>query len=220
MSGDWKEYQEEAAKFFRSLGLSATVECHVEGVRGEHDVDVYVEGDLHGINFKWVVECKAWKSNIPKEKAMVLMSIVQDVGADRGFLLSETGFQSGAIRAVRGSNITLTSLDDLRELVEEDLVESTIVKLSWRTNRVLDKLRYLHKQTDNYQSHFLTQMGKLSLFPLAFEDALEGKYPNIYAVESDGGETVRLAADSFEELIGEADKILSEIEEYADSHSE
>ena len=36
----WKEYQEEAAEFFRSLGLLATTDQTLRGVRTEHDVDV------------------------------------------------------------------------------------------------------------------------------------------------------------------------------------
>jgi len=99
MSVHWREYQQRAADFFRRLGLTAIVEHEVEGARGHHAVNVYVEGLFHGIPLKWVVECKAWKTNVPKEKVMALSSIVQDVGADRGFLLSETGFQAGAIRA-------------------------------------------------------------------------------------------------------------------------
>jgi hypothetical protein len=52
-----------------------------------NNIDVYVEGAYHNIEFEWIVECKAWKSNVPKEEAMTLMSILQDVGADRGFFL-------------------------------------------------------------------------------------------------------------------------------------
>ncbi|MVF25048.1 restriction endonuclease [Methylocaldum sp. BRCS4] len=116
---NWREYQNQAAAFFRQLGLTAEIEFQVEGVRGVHVVDVYATGNFNGIDFTWVVECKAWKSNVPKEKVMVLTSIVQDVGADRGFLLSEVGFQSGAIRAAQNSNITLTSIEELSHSTKE-----------------------------------------------------------------------------------------------------
>jgi len=219
MPVNWKEYQEEAAGFFRKLGLNAIEEAHVEGVRGKHDIDVLVEGNYHGIDFKWVVECKAWKSNIPKEKAMALLSIVQDIGADRGFLLSETGFQSGAIRAVTGSNITLTSLADLREVVKEDLVEASIMKLSWRADRAMEKLKRLHKATEDYFSQYSDQMGKLFMLSLVFEDALEGKYPSIYKIEYKGQECIRHKVHSFDELIEKVNQIISEAEAYTEAHS-
>jgi hypothetical protein len=55
-----------------------------------------------------------------------LASVVQDVGADRGILLSETGFQAGAIRLASLSNITLTSLTELKDGM--CLHESPVVK--------------------------------------------------------------------------------------------
>ncbi|SRR6266540_3869126 len=69
---NWQKYQEEAAKFFRTLGLYSTIEAKIDGARGKHWVDVYVQGNLHGIRFKWVVECKAWRTNVPKEKVLAL----------------------------------------------------------------------------------------------------------------------------------------------------
>ena len=48
----------------------------------------------------------------------MLAEVVKDVGADRGVLLSESGFQSGAARAAKNTNIELTSLKDLRARVQ------------------------------------------------------------------------------------------------------
>jgi hypothetical protein len=75
---------------------------------------VFVTGSVYGFEIQWVIECKDCTFNIPKEKVLALQAIVQDVGVDRGILLSGAGFQSGAIRLSRNTNITLTSLSDLR----------------------------------------------------------------------------------------------------------
>jgi hypothetical protein len=113
---NWREYQEETAAFFERQGCSVQVEAKVQGVRAQHEVDVYVKFFRHGIECKWVIECKLWKSKVPKEKVMALISIVDDIGADRGLILSEKGFQSGAYDATRNSNITLiTSLYDFEK---------------------------------------------------------------------------------------------------------
>src|SRR4029077_17676210 len=136
----WKEYEQQAAKFFTDLGLSAVVQAKLSGVRGEHNVDVFVSGKVHGIDLRWVVECKYWSSNIPKEKVLALLAIVQDVGAEKGILLSEVGFQSGALRASRHTNILLTSLADLKEEIRTSFTETIISSLHWRLTKVSNKL--------------------------------------------------------------------------------
>jgi hypothetical protein len=210
----WKKYEEKAAEFFISLGLKATVGKEVPGVRGSHEVDVFVEGSLYGIEFKWVVECKAWKSNVPKEKVMALISIVQDIGADRGFLLSEKGFQSGAIRAVNNTNITLTSINDLQSTVEEELVGETLGKLSWRLNRVTERLRIIKRKSEDWFPPALREIGGISLIDAALADAANGIYPNPYKKIS--GELH--SADSFAELVIGVDALLCDAEAWADAY--
>lgn len=211
---NWKEYQEKAALFFNSLGLEASVEKVVDGVRGTHEIDVYIKGKSYGVPFTWVVECKAWKSNIPKEKVLALSSIVQDVGADRGFLLSEVGFQSGAIKATKSSNITLTSLEDLKFNVGEDLEELTVTSYVWRSTRALQRIRAFKRKMDEgeFYGRCLPTLGRLGLLQLVLEDAANGTYPNIYAVDGE----VRHEANNFEELVQGIEPIIAEGEALAE----
>lgn len=118
---EWSAYQENAAEFFRELGLQATTNAEVEGVRTHHDVDVLVTFQHSGLDLKWVVECKHWKSNVSKLHVLALRQIVDEVGADRGILLAENGFQSGAIEAAEKSDVSLTSIADLRVTASEAL---------------------------------------------------------------------------------------------------
>jgi hypothetical protein len=132
VQSNWEKYQEEVAAFFRLLGLDARVEEPVEGARGIHDTDVWVTFTQYGLTIKWIVECKLWRTPIPKEKVLTLYQIAQDVGADRAFLLSESGFQAGAIQAARNTNVTLTSLDELRASAAEELLEIEFAKVGKR----------------------------------------------------------------------------------------
>lgn len=212
MPKTWKQYQEDAANFFRKLGLKAYVEYQLEGVRGSHKIDVYAEGSYHGIDFKWVVECKAWKTNVPKEKIMALSAIIQDVGADRGFLLSEIGFQSGAIRSASKSNITLTSLKDLILCTENELTDAAVGKLAWRLHKARTRLRDIKKKyyDDEHYPPTMEPLGKLSILELALMDALEGVYPNVYYVKND----IRYEAHSLDELLTKADELISYAENW------
>jgi hypothetical protein len=68
-----------------------------------------------GVEQLWLIECKSWKRPIPKERLLTFRSVVEDTGADRGLLFSETGFQAGAVSAARNTNVILTSLRDFEE---------------------------------------------------------------------------------------------------------
>lgn len=110
---DWRVYQEATADVFRRLGCNTLVDYRAKGVRAAHDIDVYATFLRSGILCTWVIECKLWKTRGPKEKVLALKSLIDDLGADRGIIVSEAGFQPGAQDAARGSNITLvTSLDN------------------------------------------------------------------------------------------------------------
>jgi len=216
MDNDWRKYQEKAASFFRSLGFMAVVDKKVCGARGKHKIDVWVTGQVQGISFRWVIECKDWKRNISKEKVLALMSIVQDIGADRGFLLSEIGFQSGAIRVSQKSNVTLSSIVDLKIVAEDSSHEISAANIYLRLNRMKDKLLALHKNTDEYYSEYSRELGKLCFIEFAVRDALNGKFPAIYTVTKN---EERLSAKNWEELIEAVSKIMGYIEKYISKHS-
>lgn len=114
MAATWQEYQEEVAAFFRSLGLDATTNRRVQGVRTSHDVDVFVRSHFVGFDVIWIVECKHWSTPVTKLHVLALREIVTDIGADRGILLCEAGFQSGALEAATLTNVQATSLAALR----------------------------------------------------------------------------------------------------------
>lgn len=118
----WKKFQEVTAQAFRQIGCVAEEDICVEGARAEHDIDVLVTFDSHGFKVKWILECKAWNTNIPKEKVLTLKSIVEDVGADKGFIISKNGFQPGAIKSAESTNIELITLDKLKKIISSSVV--------------------------------------------------------------------------------------------------
>ncbi|TCK33458.1 restriction endonuclease [Paraburkholderia sp. BL8N3] len=129
MAVDWYDYQEETAAFFRSLGLDAQTNVSVQGVRTQHDIDVLVKMHHVGFDVTWVIECKHWKSKVSKLHVMGLRNIVQEIGADRGILLCEAGFQSGAIEAAQLTNVVVTSLANVMHSAQNDIYNLRIREL-------------------------------------------------------------------------------------------
>lgn len=133
MPSDWKTYQEDAVAFFRGLGHDAQTDVQLKGVRTTHDVDVVVRLLHVGFDVLWLVECKHWRARVSKLHVLGLREIVTDLGADRGIILSESGFQSGAIEAAALTNVTPTSLAELRRTASHDIMEMRVRDLYDRT---------------------------------------------------------------------------------------
>lgn len=121
MPKDWFDYQEQTAAFFRNLGLDAKTNVTVQGARTQHDIDVLVKMHHVGFDVTWAIECKHWKTKVSKLHVLGLRTIVQEIGADRGILLCEVGFQSGAMEAAQLTNVVVTSLANVMQSAQRDI---------------------------------------------------------------------------------------------------
>ncbi|OLF54639.1 restriction endonuclease [Pseudomonas chlororaphis] len=182
----WYEFQELIAEHFRSLGASASTNVSLEGVRTQHNIDVLVVTKFLGVDVKWIVEAKFWKTNVPKEKVLALRSIVEEVGADRGFLISEKGFQSGAVDAAFRTNVELVTFGDLKERTK-NIVQSEMLKAFEARADLLSKRYFSHSKSvrikyglrDDPYDFNLKFVGQLFIGMIfaAIERAKENKYP-------------------------------------------
>lgn len=202
----------------------------MKGIRGEHLVDVLVSGRTASIDQTWIVECKHWKSRVQKAQVATLVSIVQDVGADRGLLLSESGFQSGARSFARLQNVTLTNLKALRSGAADDI---TNLGLETCRDGLLRLQRQLHGFTRTTRSKrgsmtisargrasmdaILTLTGRISIALSAIDDAQIGRWPVTYFRGDDYDSA--LAVQSAAELLAYLSADIAEIRA-AVSHEE
>lgn len=140
MAATWRGYQEQVAAFFRSLGLDATTNHRAQGVRTSHDIDVFVRSHYVGFDIIWIVECKYWSTAVTKLHVLALREIVTDLGVDRGILLCEAGFQSGALEAATLTNVDATSLAALRGTASAEFAAMRLPELFDRAERC--RVRY------------------------------------------------------------------------------
>ncbi len=229
---NWRDYQNQTAEFFRGLECDAEVEAKVEGARAKHKIDVWVRFRRFGIETRWVVECKYWNSPVTKEKVLVLRSVVEDVGADRGILMSSAGYQGGAIRAAEMTNISLTDLDGLKETAQEDLLASLLSRIESRATQLRYALHDLFK--DEVKSKTVEKggtifysrtskplravdagiviktIGQLATLDYGFDRIRLKKPP--YPVKFDDAGERRIAAKTLEEFVARASELISEVE--------
>jgi hypothetical protein len=125
----WRAYQDEVARLFRGLGCSAEADVSLQGTTASHLVDLWVGFKDLGLDERWVVECKDYQDSVPKGKVLALKALVEDVGADRGILVTQADLQADAIEAAQTGNVTLVMCEALAELVEADVLEIRAYRL-------------------------------------------------------------------------------------------
>ncbi len=213
MASDWNEYQEEAAEFFRSLGLEANTNVTLKGVRTTHDVDVLVKSCHAGFEVTWIVECKHWNSRVSKLHVLALREIVTDTGSDRGILLAEKGFQRGAAEAAALTNVHLTSLAETRREAIAEVSRMRLTELYDRVEVCRGRYWSIPKsaridhglRTDVFESGY-SGAGVVSLA----EDMLRKGFRGIYPFETD--RMWRHAAPARPEQVNSADALLTLLE--------
>lgn len=167
-SSDWYQFQEDICEYFDSIGASAETNVTVQGVRTSHDIDVLVKTKFLGEDLTWIVEAKKWKKRVNKLQVLGLRTIVDDIGADRGFIISEAGFQSGAYEAAENTCVKLKTFNELKSDTKE-LVEAEIVKTYKKRLELLEIRYWSHKKSIRKQYGLRQEIGD---FPIPFSGQL------------------------------------------------
>lgn len=206
---EWYQFQEEICDYFNSLGANAKTNVTLNGVRTNHDIDVLVETKFLGQDIVWVIEAKKWKSKVNKLQVFGLRTIVDEIGADKGFIISENGFQTGAIEASKNTNVLLLTYTQLKQLTKE-LIQSEIIG-TYKDRLVLLENRYWSHSKKVRHKYGLR--GEIWDYPVNFsghsllmtahgaiESAMRRDFPidlETYSVEKKG----TLVANNFQELV-------------------
>lgn len=221
---DWRRYQERVAAFFRSLGLDAETDVTLQGVRTAHEVDVVVRSRFAGFDALWLVECKHWQSRVSKLHVLGLRQIVHDVGADRGLIMAEGGFQAGAVEAAQLTNVTVSSLAQLARTTASDVLRMRTRDLADRVDACRTRYWAINKQdriqlglrADVYELGYSGQV-HIEGIDLSLREGLAGKFPIKRA--NLAGHIWALAAyeaTSAEDLIAVVEPAVSDLERRLD----
>lgn len=120
---------------------------------------------------------------------LALREIVADVGADRGILLSEAGFQSGAIEAAKLTNVHVTSLARLRDTATAEVMAMRLREVYDRVEACTERYWNIPKET-RIEAGFRPDVGSAGYSTVQVTDlvielitkAFRGNYP----IETEG----------------------------------
>lgn len=115
---------------------------------GEYQIDIYAEFTAIGVKFKVLGECKRYTYPIEREKVVVLADKVRSIGAQKGILISTSGFQSGAVQYAKAHGIALIQIFD-KEVLH---IQNSIIQ----KDAMFDKIRreYYINMPDFYAKQY------------------------------------------------------------------
>ncbi|MDD4970620.1 MAG: restriction endonuclease [Paludibacter sp.] len=119
---NWKEYEEEIFESFKSAYPDADIKFdqRIQGrySREERQIDILVEGRIAGRKIRIVVDGKYYNKNIDVKHVETFISMVEDLEADQGILVTSKGYSKAAInRAYYGPlkiELDILSFDELK----------------------------------------------------------------------------------------------------------
>jgi len=139
---DWRDLQEKVCQLFQEMGYDAEIGKKVNlAGRGEKEIDVFVTDPSASYNKVYLIECKHWSSNVPQEVIHSFKTVMEEAGANTGFVISKLGFQVGAYSAARFTNIELLTFEELQHLYGDEWFRKQMQKL----NMQVDRLKEIHR---------------------------------------------------------------------------
>lgn len=115
----WIDLQDQTARILDECGFTVEIEKNIETVRGTVEIDVYAEETVKGRSYKILCECKNWKNRVPQHVIHGFRTVVADIGANVGYIISASGFQSGAFSAAELTNVELMNWQGFQKAFEE-----------------------------------------------------------------------------------------------------
>jgi hypothetical protein len=105
---------------YKSKGYDVIHNVKKRGRSGaEHQIDVFAEYRCPLHTSQVIIEAKAYDSPINKDRIMKLIQIVDDLGVDRGIIITTSYFTPDAIKTAVGHNVTLWDRNHLVNLLGE-----------------------------------------------------------------------------------------------------
>lgn len=121
------ELEKLVTNLFKVNGYDARHNVKMMGRSGvEHQIDVYAEYKAPLHTSKIIVECKSYDKPIDKDVVMKLIHEVEDLGVDRGILVTTSYFTPDAVSTAEGYNVELWDNAKLREFLKGIPIEEGI----------------------------------------------------------------------------------------------
>lgn len=120
---DWRKYEKEIYRYFKETFPMTTIKFDQKILgrfsKVERQIDILIEGNVAGYALKIIVDCKYFSKTIDVKTVESFCSMVEDVNAHQGVLITSKGFSPAAInRAYYGNQkveLDIINFDEIKQ---------------------------------------------------------------------------------------------------------
>lgn len=120
---DWKKYEKEIFRYFTETFPMTTIKFDQKILgrfsKVDRQIDILIEGNIAGYPLKIIVDCKYFSKNIDVKTVESFCSMVEDVDAHQGVLITSKGFSPAATnRAYYGNQkveLDIINFEEIRQ---------------------------------------------------------------------------------------------------------
>lgn len=173
---EWKELQTGVCKIFNEIGLQAEQDKVIKTPRGTVSLDVFAIDPGSVDSIQYIVECKNWKNSIPQSVIHSFTTVMHEVGANIGYIVSKQGFQKGAIEYLQNTNIKGVTYADFQKHYLGIWIDRHFCSTIWNVADALIQYtepinsrreRYKDNLSNELQNRFKELYDKYYLFGMA-----------------------------------------------------
>jgi hypothetical protein len=198
---------------------------HYLGKSGHsHEIDISFEATVAGVAVLVLVECKCYKRQVGTEDVLEFSARLEDIGANKGILVSNSGFAIGARRIASARGIALIRATSGKWLVvmrltgipaphrNYDWGYSDAMTLGWNAEQLVLTLDAINdvdlvaigdEKVPSSLNHLLDQYSAIS-----GQRQFGGRYAIIFSIEADGGAGLRARIGGVDEELIHAERAL------------
>ena len=102
---NWQDLQNKVCIILNQIGFEASTSKIIKTPRGQIEVDVFAIDPFSIDKIVYIVECKNWKYKVPQTITHSFNTVMQETGANVGYIISKEGFQKGAFDFTQNTSI-------------------------------------------------------------------------------------------------------------------